>query len=419
VAGACRPTECTGGFLDCDGIDGNGCETDPLVSSLHCGACNRGCVRTATSSVRCEAGRCHAICDTGGDCAHPAAPTPDNGCETNVLADPLNCGVCSNVCTVPTGTAGCSGGRCTVADCQANRGDCDDNVANGCETNLLINSDHCGACGRACASTGVDLRACSNGVCISTCAAGRANCSQPTAPAPDDGCESPMVDDVSNCGGCGRACATSNVLSVSCRNGQCVSSCKLGFANCSMPAAPLLDDGCELNAATFSNNCGACGNDCTRQGGGGSGLKCNSSLLCGCAGNNARCNLSGATGTCDATTDRCVCGGTICEFGEGCRRVGDLDTCTCNDGAGCGSGRVCCQTPAGCVDLQTDAASCGACGRACPTGFACSAATCQCAATGSCDAGGGGTCQASSGLCQCGTTLCPPGQRCQANGACG
>jgi hypothetical protein len=200
VAGACRPTECTGGFLDCDGIDGNGCETDPLVSSLHCGACNRGCVRTATSSVRCEAGRCHAICDTGGDCAHPAAPTPDNGCETNVLADPLNCGVCSNVCTVPTGTAGCSGGRCTVADCQANRGDCDDNVANGCETNLLINSDHCGACGRACASTGVDLRACSNGVCISTCAAGRANCSQPTAPAPDDGCESPMVDDVSNCG---------------------------------------------------------------------------------------------------------------------------------------------------------------------------------------------------------------------------
>ena len=421
VGGVCRVGSCTGGFLNCDGVPSNGCETDPRTSALNCGACGRACQKTGTSSVRCEAGTCRAVCDSRGDCRHPAAPAADDACETAILGDVRNCGACGNVCTTPSGTPACNAGKCAIGNCPGSLGDCDGEIANGCETDLSTSTDHCGACDRACATTSVASRACSGGVCNSSCSAGFGNCVQPAAPAADDGCETATGADVANCGACGRACSGANVASRACESGRCTSTCKLGFGNCAEPPAPLADDGCETDVDGAAQRCGSCRNDCSLQGGGGSGLRCGAPEpnLCGCAGNDARCRLSGASGTCNAANGQCVCGGVECGPGEACQHVGQADRCSCNDGSACAAGQACCQTPAGCRDLASDPASCGACGRACPPGFVCASGECQCSGDASCNAGAAGTCTAATGLCHCGATTCAVGQRCLAGGSCG
>ncbi len=417
--GKCLVDQCDTGWANCDGNGANGCETQLDSDSQNCGACGRACVTSGTSSATCIAGACYAVCDAGaGDCSHPTAPTADDGCETATGTDPDNCGLCGNVCSVPSGTPGCSAGVCTIANCPADTGDCDGDVQNGCETDLLTDADHCGSCARACSGTNTTARACAAGLCKPTCATGFDSCSSPASPAADDGCEADVSSDVDNCGGCGRACSGDNVASKACDSGKCTSSCLPGFDNCLQYAAPFGDDGCETQTNT-ATQCGSCHNDCTQQGGGGSGLKCGATInVCGCAGNGGRCHISGAGGTCNAN-DLCECNGTTCQAGEGCMSVGGTDTCTCNGGSACSAGQTCCQTPAGCADLSTDAASCGACGHACPPGFTCASGSCTCSGDASCNGGSAGTCAPGSGVCSCGGTSCAPGQRCQADGSCG
>ncbi len=411
--GICRVDTCQPGFEDCDLNPANGCEHETATAdnALHCGGCGRACVTAGTSSTRCENGLCDAICNAGGgDCMSPAAPTPDDGCETDTGNDDNNCGACGNVCMSPTGNTGCVGSMCVITNCPAGTSDCDGDVMNGCETDITSDVDHCGVCDRACSSDNVLQRQCSNGSCTSACNTGFGNCNRPASPAPDDGCEADVSADVNNCGACNRPCATDNVLSLACENSRCTSSCQLGFANCLEPGPPLPDDGCENVFTTTSLTCGSCDNDCTRQGAGGSGLKCDpTTLFCGCAGNSGRC---GTGATCDGN-NQCVCGGTTCQPGEGC----SAGACSCNMATACSAGEICCQTPAGCIDVTSDPTSCGACGRQCPAGFDCVASECACNGDPSCDAGGGGSCAA--GLCSCGVTTCGPGQRCLPGGVCG
>jgi hypothetical protein len=84
------------------------------------------------------------------------------------------------------------GAACTTdADCFS--GHC---CGGGC-VDINVNVNHCGGCGRACSSTNVASGglACSGGLCTSTCATDPivyGNCSQPAFPTADDGCESKM-----------------------------------------------------------------------------------------------------------------------------------------------------------------------------------------------------------------------------------
>ncbi len=418
--GVCRVATCDAGFEDCDGNPANGCEADVSTNALHCGACGRACVTGDNTSARCAAGTCFALCNAGvGDCVHPPSPAPDDGCETPTASDVSNCGACGNACVTPTGTPACNAGVCAIGDCPGGTGDCDGQIANGCETNLATTADHCGACGRACSNTNVVVRTCLAAACVSACASGFGNCTQPAAPAADDGCERDVSSDVQNCGACGRVCSGANVLSRECAAGVCSSACKIGFANCDTPAGGAADDGCEVTFTLASLACGSCANDCSKQGGGGSGLKCSVPVTqhCGCAGNDGRCRTGGSGGTCDVTTLTCRCGGAVCQPGEACAPGGGGDVCQCNGGVACAPGRICCQTPAGCRDVATDPSSCGACGRRCPPSFDCTAGACTCSTDASCDAGSSGSCNA--GVCTCGAVPCAEGQRCQADGSCG
>ncbi len=252
------------------------------------------------------------------------------------------------------------------------------------------------------------------GLCaIGVCGAGFENCDGIVA----NGCEALLATDVDNCGTCFRACSGTHVLSRECSGGVCASTCELGFANCSRPAAGA-DDGCERAVSTDNANCGGCGNDCTMQG---SGLTCGLGGTlpgqCGCNDNMA-CRTGMAGGGCNMATGRCLCGPTSCRPGEACQIAAmGPDVCSCNGGAACGSNQTCCQTPAGCKDLESDSGSCGACGRACPNGFFCSAGVCECNADVQCNAGSAGTC--SVGQCVCNGVTCARGQRCLPGGRCG
>jgi hypothetical protein len=238
-----------------------------------------------------------------------------------------------------------------------------------------------------------------------------------------DGCEQTLDDTIVHCGACDRACATAGVASVECNGGLCVSSCAAGSANCTTPSTGA-DDGCETSTASDAENCGGCGNDCTAQ-----GLGVCSAGLCGCSQSGQCGNGSGV----DCVGGACSCDAIACRPGERCRRSGGDQLCACNGGAACGAAEVCCQTPAGCTDVQTSPASCGACGRACTAGFTCSAGACDCDGDEDCDAGmpevatgaggeGGGPSTGPScvsGRCVCGTTTCAEGQRCLDGGGCG
>lgn len=67
VDGACVP-QCAGGYDDCDGNPGNGCETDLGSDDEHCGACNAACPAEDGIPV-CEARECKVGCDLNGSYA--------------------------------------------------------------------------------------------------------------------------------------------------------------------------------------------------------------------------------------------------------------------------------------------------------------------------------------------------------------
>jgi hypothetical protein len=295
---------------------------------------------------------------TGGGAGSGGCAVGSKACDGGCVptGDPqLGCATAGSCepCEFLNGQAECSNGACALQSCTTGFDTCDGNEGNGCEQAIDAVLGHCGDCSRACSIDGVSSLVCSASLCTSFCASGRGNCTRPTA-------------------------------------------------------ASGADDGCETNTVGNGAHCGGCGNDCS------GGLACNN-LLCGCT-TNANCGSDSAA-VCDAS-GVCRCDSTLCKAGEICERApGNNQVCRCNGGATCGDGLVCCQSPAGCRDLQTSNDSCGACGRACPPDFICASGACACDVNNDCDHGSSGTC--TSGLCVCGTTTCAEGQGCLPDGSCG
>jgi hypothetical protein len=184
---------------------------------------------------------------------------------------------------------------------------------------------------------------CTAGACaVQSCDSGFGNCDSDAS----NGCEADITADVNACGGCNRKCLGTHVATggMTCAAELCTSTCETGFGNCSQPAAPSPDNGCETDLQTAAADCGACGHDCTKLGPGGSPMGCLAGA-CGC-GSNTDC---GGSGTCNTTTGVCTCGGTQCNSGEWCRKLsGNTWVCTCFANSDCGAGEVCCPTTNGC-----------------------------------------------------------------------
>ncbi len=380
--GLCN-SSCVAGFGNCiqptTPAADDGCETTFATSASNCGQCNRPCaLANVAGAPTCAGSVCTSTCAAGfGNCTQPAAPAQDDGCETNTQTDVNNCGGCGVRCSTLNGTPSCVAGSCTWV-CAAGWGHCATGNT-GCETDLNTSAPNCGACGRACSGTNVVAASCAAGVCTSSCTTGYGNCLQPTAPVPDDGCETNTTTDATHCGSCARACAATNVSAATCSSSVCTSSCNAGFGNCLTPAAPAADDGCETDTTISAANCGGCGRAC----------------LSGGAVTAALCSGGVCASTCNAGFGNCVqpawpLGDDGCETntgtslgncgacGRACLTGGSVVAATCGNGvctSACAANTGNCSQPVapapddGCeTNLTNDAAHCGSCARPCLTG---------------------------------------------------
>lgn len=212
-------------------------------SSQHCGACDNRCSfnQDLHQIGYCHEGVCQPQCispyqDCDGDLS--------NGCELDILAshgDPLHCGGCGIACSPPDAPgleAQCLNRICAYV-CDAQHLDCDGDLSNGCE--IEVDAENCYACGQDCSFQGVvvgtcnfELRGCQ---VLESCEQGLYNCSELP------GCETPLSED--NCGGCGWVCPSYPNTTRSCElPGYCDSQCISGFLDCNQ----VLEDGCEIEA---------------------------------------------------------------------------------------------------------------------------------------------------------------------------
>ncbi len=205
VTATCAAGQCTGacepGWVDCNNDKrGDGCEKQAASDVNNCGGC--GAVCSANHIVRaCNNGACTGTCDAGySDCD---MNKQSNGCETATGTDPNNCGVCGRVCSSKNLTLSCAGGVCDGA-CTPGHADCNGNKqTDGCETDIndLMN---CGGCNKPCTIAN-GTGACVAGACkVAACTGAFKDCNND----PADGCESNTATDGKNCGACGAVCAT-------------------------------------------------------------------------------------------------------------------------------------------------------------------------------------------------------------------
>ena len=370
VSGICQLGSCTGAFRNCDGNAANGCEVNTNTNNNHCGACGDACT-LANASASCSSGSCQLVsCNAGwGNCDGNDA----NGCETNLNTSLANCGGCGDTCNFANASETCNAGTCTLGSCASGWGNCDGNASNGCESNLNTSLSHCGGCGSTCALSNAS-ETCTGGSCeLVSCNAGRGNCDGNDA----NGCEVNTNTSLSHCGGCGSTCNLAGA-SESCVSGSCtLGTCNAGRGNCDGNDA----NGCEVNTNTSLTHCGGCGSTCNLAHASES-CSSGSCTLGSCDAGWSNCDGVSSNG-CETNTNTSLnhCGGC----GNTCNLANATETCSsgscqvaiCNPGWGNCDGNHAngCET-----NLNTSGTHCGRCNNRCDYANAsesCSSGTCN------------------------------------------
>ncbi len=113
AGGVCTILACEDGWDDCDGAVDTGCETDLSSSTSHCGACGQPC-SFPNASASCDAGACKVgTCSGGfGNCDGQEG----NGCEAVFASDANNCGTCGRTCS-----GACTEGTCEYTSPETGR----------------------------------------------------------------------------------------------------------------------------------------------------------------------------------------------------------------------------------------------------------------------------------------------------------
>lgn len=369
----CVVDTCVEGKVDCNGIGADGCETG-VDSPDNCGGCGIACDLPGSETHGCNAGMCfvdHSCPQGQGGCTPDAAQSgcddgyadcdgdPTNGCEA-FLGDVEHCGSCDDSCIIPNSIPACIDRQCAVVGCEPGYDQC---VEGGPCISLFGDDDNCGGCGDACENGST----CAGGVCtLANCAVGTADCDAEL----DNECETNLLLP-DNCGGCGITCGPYDHATARCEGGLCViDACDDGYADCDA----VVGNGCEVDV-TLLADCGSCGSDCGQLPGV-LEVQCVAGVceIAQCEAPQADCD--GAAPGCEtniAQPGSCGSCGNDCSVLPNTRSVGCNDgTCEFS----CESGYADCNAMPGCETDLMALTTCGACDNDCSALSSVAAAEC-------------------------------------------